>query len=118
MRDGYCVVDQLQQEVESTAITSLDARELVRKLEAGAHLLAQAGWPATFLAMFDEAYQLAEHCQQFMTGVTQGKNTFSYDVVGFYVQDGVGFSPHRDRQPEDWQPHGHADEHPLSTFDP
>ena len=39
------------------ALPVLDA-ELMRKLEAAAHLLAQQGWPATFLGMFDEAYLL------------------------------------------------------------
>ena len=33
-------------------------QSLVRKLEAAAHILCHTGWPATFLAMYDEAYQL------------------------------------------------------------
>ncbi|CAD7935390.1 unnamed protein product [Amoebophrya sp. A120] len=92
------------------------SRPLIRPLAEAAQILHDHGWPATFLAVYDEAWELAKQCQSWMDEVSCNQNKFCFDIVGFHVVDGTGFSPHRDRQPEDWQPKGHLPEDPRTTF--
>ncbi|KAK3278201.1 hypothetical protein CYMTET_13827 [Cymbomonas tetramitiformis] len=139
VEDGYCVISNKAQVTEllfdepsgpsfpeETArqpgkavsnITSEKYFKLIAALRKAVLVLDQAGWPATFLAVYDEVWELAELYQQFMLKLTSNRNVFAYDIVGFYTKCGTGFSPHRDRQPEDWQPKGHAPEDPRTTFD-
>ena len=118
--DGYCVAERCEAQRTDTL-----NHVLVDKLALAASVLEYYGWPTTFLAMYDETWELAQQCQDWMDRITnahavsgaQVRNRFCMDIVGFNVVDGVGFSAHRDRQPEDWQPKGHASEDPKTTFD-
>ena len=119
VEDGYCVAERCG--LGENRQENLD-QALVDKLALGASVLEYYGWPTTFLAIYDEAWELAQQCQEWLDRITDAKrsrvrNTFCMDIVGFNVVDGIGFSAHRDRQPEDWQPKGHASEDPKTTFD-
>merc|ERR1719503_450143 len=81
-----------------------------RKLADGILALETCGWPATFISIYDEAWVMALDASEVMKEATG--NEMCMDVVGFIVrpEKSKGFSPHRDRQPEDWQPRGFAPE--------
>lgn len=87
----------------------------VSQLAEGIFELERQGWPPTFIAMYDEAWVMAKDAQEIMRLATG--NSLCMDVVAFLVRptQTKGFSPHRDRQPEDWVPKGAAAE-TSSTF--
>jgi hypothetical protein len=88
----------------------------VAALAEGVRCLARHGWPATALAVYDEAWVLGRDAAAIMLQATG--NTPVMDSLGFYVDPSSGyrgFSPHRDRQPEDWVARGHTED-PRSTF--
>lgn len=88
----------------------------VEELAQGARCLAEHGWPATALAVYDESWALGHDAAELMHRATGNKPVM--DTLGFYVdpRDGYrGFSPHRDRQPEDWMSRGMAED-PRGTF--
>ena len=90
----------------------------VGALAEGARRLAAAGWPATALAVYDESWALARDAARLMERVTG--NSPVMDTLGFFVDPRAGykgFSPHRDRQPEDWMARG-LPEDPRATFRP
>ena len=65
-------------------------------------MLRRAGWPATFILMYDEAWQLADLANQKMRSLTSNIN--NGDMLAWDIdpnRDEAGFSPHRDRQPDD-----------------
>ncbi|KAG2497988.1 hypothetical protein HYH03_004247 [Edaphochlamys debaryana] len=65
--------------------------------------LMQHGWPSPFLVLFDEVWALIHRASSLMSSVSGG-NAVNMDVLAWYVdpnQGGAGFSPHRDRQPDD-----------------
>mmetsp|Transcript_73180 Transcript_73180/g.210150 ORF Transcript_73180/g.210150 Transcript_73180/m.210150 type:complete len:482 (-) Transcript_73180:27-1472(-) len=78
----------------------------VASLADAAQCLERHGWPPTFLAMYDEAWAMALDASAIMQEATG--NSMCMDIVGFLVDPAntKGFSPHRDRQPEDWVPRG------------
>ena len=58
--------------------------------------------PATFILLYDQAWQLAATGTSILQNTTHSKNVFNFDVLAWYIDpsDGAaGFSPHRDRQP-------------------
>jgi len=76
-------------------------------LANGIVALERNGWPPTFIAIYDEVWTLAQDATQIMQSATG--NVMSMDIVAFCVnalRGARGFSPHRDRQPEDWVPRG------------
>eukprot|EP00933_Yihiella_yeosuensis_P028133 TRINITY_DN21938_c0_g1_i1.p1 TRINITY_DN21938_c0_g1~~TRINITY_DN21938_c0_g1_i1.p1 ORF type:complete len:471 (-),score=110.53 TRINITY_DN21938_c0_g1_i1:183-1595(-) len=81
---------------------SIDVRAMAR----GILTLEEHGWPPTFIAMYDEAWAMGLDAASIMKQATG--NTMCMDIVGFMVDPKrtQGFSPHRDRQPEDWEPKG------------
>ena len=88
----------------------------VMALAEGARCLAAHGWPATALAVYDESWALSRDAAELMRRATG--NAPVMDTLGFFVdpRDGYkGFSPHRDRQPEDWMSRGMAED-PKATF--
>ncbi|KAG2440534.1 hypothetical protein HYH02_010412 [Chlamydomonas schloesseri] len=75
----------------------VDVHVLARSMVA----LMQAGWPASFLIMYDEVWALVQQASSLMAGATGG-NACNMDVLCWYVDPNAGaagFSPHRDRQP-------------------
>ncbi|KAG2440535.1 hypothetical protein HYH02_010413 [Chlamydomonas schloesseri] len=76
----------------------VDVHVLARSMVA----LMQAGWPASFLIMYDEVWALVQQASSLMAGATGG-NACNMDVLCWYVDPNAGaagFSPHRDRQPD------------------
>ncbi|GIL98987.1 hypothetical protein Vretimale_4284 [Volvox reticuliferus] len=74
----------------------------IHRLALNMVTLMQHGWPATFLLMFDEVWALIERASGLMVATTG--NTCNMDVLCWYVDPNggaAGFSPHRDRQPDD-----------------
>lgn len=61
--DGYCVAMRCSNTTASTE--NLD-QQLVDKLAFAASVLEYYGWPTTFLAIYDEAWELAQQCQDWM----------------------------------------------------
>ncbi|CAE8630733.1 unnamed protein product [Polarella glacialis] len=78
----------------------------VHALARGVVTLQEHGWAATFICLYDEAWAMAGDASRIMQLATG--NSLSMDIVGFLVdpRQTKGFSPHRDRQPEDWEPRG------------
>ena len=123
--DGACCSTSKTQAVRSRLIAEGYAHLLpndvrwstpVDGLAEGARCLARHGWPATALSVYDEAWSLGRDAAELMKQATG--NTPVMDTLGFYVEPGdasKGFSPHRDRQPEDWIARGLAED-PRSTF--
>lgn len=100
IEDGYSKIAQ------RGAVVS---QEIVAQLNAGIVNLVRAGWPATFIIIYDEAWEAIEGMQTMIDAATHRKNRCIYDIVAWHVdaESGqAGFSPHRDRQPEDWMPRG------------
>jgi ectoine hydroxylase-related dioxygenase (phytanoyl-CoA dioxygenase family) len=109
LQQGYARVDEV-----------LDS-SLIHKLQSGAEALQQAGYPASFLLLFDETWQLARHSQRILKAATHKANVFNFDILAWCITNNKsgtstssskGFSPHRDRQPanvpDSFHPDGQA----------
>ena len=80
-------------------------------LAAGVEALEAAGWPATFILVFDETWDLLERMRKSVIGSPSPAggssgciNVPNLDVLAWKVDPAkgqAGFSPHRDRQPVD-----------------
>ena len=76
----------------------------------GMRRIVEAGWPATMILMFDEAWAIAHHFAS-LIGAVSG-NEMSFDMLAWLVapaEGQAGFAPHRDRQPADVRGSFHAD---------
>eukprot|EP00501_MAST-03F_sp_TOSAG23-6_P001873 GSMAST32.ASY1.ANO1.1951.1 assembled CDS len=65
--------------------------------------LMQHGWPATFILLYDESWAMAREVSE-LIAFTSGGNQNNFDFLAWYIDPNKGhkgFSPHRDRQPED-----------------
>ena len=85
-----------------TTMPTVDA-SLAGSLARAAVKLREHGWPASFVIMYDEAFELARHVDKRMLALT-GRNANNGDMLAWYIDpnnDESGFSPHRDRQPDD-----------------
>ena len=62
--------------------------------------------PATFVLLYDETWHLAlqsQRCLLQQNSVLHPSMSFNFDVLAWHIdpnQNQVGFSPHRDRQPD------------------
>ena len=96
IQNGYALVDD-----------SFDV-QLVRE---GIEALHEHKIPATFILLFDEAWQLASQSKAVLEKSSHEKNVFNYDLLAWYIPPGSpGFSPHRDRQPDDAPSTFHSDD--------
>lgn len=89
--------------------------QLVRALARGVEGLLRAGWPASFIVVFDEAWILVERASKVIAAATGG-NRCNLDILAWMVdpnRGGAGFSPHRDRQPDDAPATFRADGSPM-----
>ena len=97
IRDGYALVND-----------SFDVR-LVRE---GIEALHKQDLPATFILLFNESWHLACQSKRVLEKATHERNIFNYDLLAWYISPGSpGFSPHRDRQPDDPPSTFHSDDH-------
>ncbi|QDZ17755.1 putative phytanoyl-CoA dioxygenase [Chloropicon primus] len=72
------------------------------RIRKGIETLKEHGWPASFIFLYDDAWVLAARMATLMRSV--GENEISYDMLAWNVNQEAGeggFSPHRDRQPDD-----------------
>ena len=75
-------------------------RELVHKLRKGIQHLHQLGYPASFILLYNETWELAYHSwNSVLKPSTHERNAFHLDILAWYIESN-GFSPHRDRQPD------------------
>jgi hypothetical protein len=99
------VIPKRRQDVATKGFTEIDdvpSKELISKLQLGIIRLEQQKLPATFIFLFDEAWHLAAYSRNIMSQACHPKNKFNFDVLAWYIPPGeAGFSPHRDRQPDD-----------------
>lgn len=87
---GYVLVDEC-----------MDAA-LIKRLAEGIEQLHEVGLPATFIFLFDETWDLARASRSILKSSSHSNNDFNFDLLAWFVEAGKGgFSPHRDRQPED-----------------
>ena len=79
-------------------------------LATAALRLRAAGIPPSFIIVYDETWALGAEAARVM-GPVSGGNLPTLDTLCFIVDpaDACGFSPHRDRVPDDWKAR-HADE--------
>jgi len=80
----------------------LGIKETCRKLADAAQRIDEDGWPATFVMVYDEVWELAERMRGLMSA-TSGGNEINFDLLTWVINASkgqAGFSPHRDRQPE------------------
>ena len=86
-------------------------------LATAALRLRAAGIPPSFIIVYDEVWKLGADAARLM-GPVSGGNLPTLDTLCFVVdpRDGCGFSPHRDRVPDDWRVRGDAFRTIASTF--
>lgn len=101
---GYTLVPSLENMASNTEQES-HLNTLISNLAEGITFLHKNdGIPATFILLFDEAWELAFHpsTQQIISQTNHEKNVFNFDILAWYIdpsEGSSGFSPHRDRQP-------------------
>ncbi len=83
----------------------------VGQVRGGIEALHKQKIPATFVLLFDETWELACQSKKVLEQATHEKNVFNYDLLAWYIPPGSpGFSPHRDRQPDDAPSTFHSDD--------
>lgn len=106
IEDGYLTTAP---SAELAAAVSLKAvREGMRRLVA-------AGWPATLILLYDEAWVIAHHYGALVSAACGGANVMSFDMLAWLIvpsEGHAGFAPHRDRQPSDVRGSFHGDGSP------
>jgi hypothetical protein len=95
VEDGYALIDvQCNNDLRNRvaqSISDIESRYLL---------------PATFALLFDETWQLAFQSQQFLlfqNKILHPDMKFNFDMLAWHIdptRNQVGFSPHRDRQPD------------------
>ncbi|CAJ1954569.1 unnamed protein product [Cylindrotheca closterium] len=85
--------------------------DLVGCLRKGIEQLFHLGLPATCILLFDEAWDLARSSRTALDQCTHNQNQLNFDLLAWYIKAGTsGFSPHRDRQPENAKDTFHSDD--------
>ena len=89
-RRGYALIDH-----------PIFPQEKLDQIRDGIQKLHALGFPATFIFLFDVTWDIAAIARKtFKNGVCLETNEFQFDMLAWHIT-GEGFSPHRDRQPED-----------------
>lgn len=79
----------------------IDQETLIGKLQEGIQRLEDQKLPATFIFLFDEAWELAAAAHRTFDEACHEENQFNFDALAWFIPPGqAGFSPHRDRQPD------------------
>ena len=103
--DGYLTTAS---SAELAAAVSLEA------VRDGMWRLVAAGWPATLILLYDEAWVIAHHYGSRVSAACGG-NVMSFDMLAWLIapaEGQAGFAPHRDRQPSDVRGSFHSDGSP------
>jgi ectoine hydroxylase-related dioxygenase (phytanoyl-CoA dioxygenase family) len=104
LEDGYAMVDRINDNQRFDDLTS--------KLREGITSLHSQNIPATFILLCDETWEYARFAKKILKDSAHSLNYFNFDVLAWYIdprEDLAGFSPHRDRQPDDAKGSFHAD---------
>mmetsp|Transcript_21832 Transcript_21832/g.32688 ORF Transcript_21832/g.32688 Transcript_21832/m.32688 type:complete len:516 (-) Transcript_21832:170-1717(-) len=117
LTDGYALIDadSIEQRTTLTFLnnrnTSTNQQEqtttsknLKYALKTGIEALTEANIPATFILLFDETWELAHGARTFLSEATHAQNQLNFDILAWFIdprRGESGFSPHRDRQPDD-----------------
>lgn len=102
VEDGYVLADDTIEGEKETQSLAAAITELHKT-----HSL-----PATFVLLFDETWRLAARASSLLSNSTNPNNVFNFDMLAWYIdprEGAAGFSPHRDRQPDDVQGSFHSD---------
>lgn len=102
VEDGYTLIDS---KLDSSLIQKL--LEGVKALQGGKENIG-AKLPASCILLFDETWELARTSREILKRSTHEDNDFNFDILSWYIETG-GFSPHRDRQPENASTSFHPD---------
>lgn len=96
IEDGYALID----EQFNSSATRQKVAEAITDLETHHSL------PATFVLLYDETWHLAMQSHRLLlhkNNILHNQMSFNFDVLAWHIdplKNQVGFSPHRDRQPE------------------
>ena len=76
-----------------------DSSLVVEKLRSAVKLLVSHGYPATFVLLLDECWDMV-HSMTEMVQAGTGNSICNMDILAWLVdpKEGSGFAPHRDRQ--------------------
>jgi hypothetical protein len=91
-----------QEQLRTVGFVEIDDKlneSLIECLRQGIENLSQAGLPATYILLYDETWELGLASCSILRHATHPKHQFGYDVLAWCIEQS-GFSPHRDRQPE------------------
>jgi hypothetical protein len=86
---GYALIDQ-----------QLYSNRSLEQLREGIAKLNENGLPASFILLFDVTWDVAAVSRELFKTACLESNEFQYDILAWHITN-EGFSPHRDRQPED-----------------
>jgi len=101
---GFAQIDETL--MESQAIQKL--LQGIKDLQQESTKDSAVKYPASFILLFDETWELARTSRDILKQSTHKSNDFNYDNLAWYIEGG-GFSPHRDRQPENVPESFHPD---------
>jgi hypothetical protein len=99
--DGYVLADDVLE------------GQLTSKLKDAIVSLHARGYPATFVLLYDETWELALLALNTLSEATHPSNCFNFDILAWHIdprENVAGFSPHRDRQPADVKSSFHEDQ--------
>ena len=105
--------------VDDGYLTTASSAELAaavsfKAVREGMRRLVAAGWPATLILLYDEAWVIAHHYGSRVSAACGG-NVMSFDMLAWLIapsEGQAGFAPHRDRQPPDVRGSFHPDGSP------
>jgi len=100
--DGYVLVDDTIEPEKATQSLA----------DAITELHTSHSLPATFVLLYDETWRLAAKASSLLSNSTNSNNLFNFDMLAWYIdprEGAAGFSPHRDRQPDDVEGSFHND---------
>jgi len=105
LTDGYSLLDDFG---------AFISPKLIEKLTRGIVQLKEKGWPASMILLFDETWMLAQHAAKIIQSCTHPENILNFDLLAWHIDPSAGesgFSPHRDRQPENVMSSFHQSDH-------
>jgi ectoine hydroxylase-related dioxygenase (phytanoyl-CoA dioxygenase family) len=102
LADGYSLIDDFSS--SSSSSTTIPLPQLISSLSSGVSQLVGQGWPACMILLFDETWRVARHATHILQAATHSENALNFDLLAWHIdpqKNESGFSPHRDRQPDD-----------------
>jgi hypothetical protein len=90
---------QLQEKGFTVIDEPLAEESMIKELRDGLATLHKLKFPASFILLFDVTWKLAALSRDQLEQSTLACNKFQFDILAWHI-DSDGFSPHRDRQPE------------------